>query len=127
MAGAPAGGQPVFGGDVHVVWEKFCRCFDVEPRIVPLAEDKCTIGPEDVERHLDESTIGVVAVVGTTYTGHKDDVVGIDKLLREVRKERDLDIPIHVDGASGGFVWPTRRKATSGRCRRTRSRPTRSG
>ncbi|MEU8922624.1 glutamate decarboxylase [Kitasatospora sp. NPDC048545] len=96
----------VFGGDVHVVWEKFCRYFDVEPRIVPLAEDKYTIGPEDVEAQLDENTIGVVAVVGTTFTGHMDDVVGIDKLLREIRKKRDLDIPIHVDGASGGFVWP---------------------
>lgn len=96
----------VFGGDVHVVWEKFCRYFDVEPRIVPLAEDKYTIGPEDVEPRLDENTIGVVAVLGTTFTGHKDDVVGIDKLLRDVRKKRDLDIPIHVDGASGAFVWP---------------------
>ncbi len=96
----------VFGGDVHVVWEKFCRYFDVEPRIVPLAEGKYTIGPEDVESLLDENTIGVVAVLGTTFTGHKDDVVGIDKLLRDVRKERDLDIPIHVDGASGAFVWP---------------------
>src|SRR4249919_3418435 len=96
----------IFGGDVHVVWEKFCRYFDVEPRIVPLAEGKYTIGPEDVEPHLDENTIGVVAVLGTTFTGHKDDIVGIDKLLRDVRKERDLDIPIHVDGASGAFVWP---------------------
>jgi glutamate decarboxylase len=73
---------------------------------MPLAEGKYTIGPEDVEPHLDENTIGVVAVLGTTFTGHKDDVVGIDKLLRDVRKERDLDIPIHVDGASGAFVWP---------------------
>ncbi|MFF4874432.1 glutamate decarboxylase [Streptomyces sp. NPDC000961] len=96
----------VFGGDVHVVWEKFCRYFDVEPRIVPLAEGKYTIGPEDVEPHLDENTIGVVAVLGTTFTGHKDDVVGIDALLRDVREKRDLDIPIHVDGASGAFVWP---------------------
>ncbi|MGW3917202.1 pyridoxal-dependent decarboxylase, partial [Streptomyces sp. NPDC005070] len=88
------------------MWEKFCRYFDVEPRIVPLAENKYTIGPEDVEPRLDENTIGVVAVLGTTFTGHKDDVVGIDKLLRDVRKERDLDIPIHVDGASGAFVWP---------------------
>ncbi|MFJ7985853.1 glutamate decarboxylase [Streptomyces sp. NPDC094447] len=96
----------VFGGDVHVVWEKFCRYFDVEPRIVPLAEGKYTIGPEDVEPRLDENTIGVVAVLGTTFTGHKDDVVGIDELLRNVREKRDLDIPIHVDGASGAFVWP---------------------
>ena len=96
----------VFGGDVHVVWEKFCRYFDVEPRIVPLAEDKYTIGPDDVEPHLDENTIGVVAVLGTTFTGHKDDVVGINELLLNIKQERDLDIPIHVDGASGGFVWP---------------------
>ena len=95
----------VFGGDVHVVWEKFCRYFDVEPRIVPLQPDKYTIGPEDVEPHLDENTIGVAAVVGTTFTGHADDVVGINKLLLE-KKEGGLDIPLHIDGASGGFVWP---------------------
>src|SRR3954452_25131464 len=63
----------VFGGDVHVVWEKFCRYFDVEPRIVPLQPGKYTIGPEDVEPHVDENTIGVAAVLGTTFTGHKDD------------------------------------------------------
>ncbi len=96
----------VFGGDVHVVWEKFCRYFDVEPRIVPLEEHKLTIGPEDVAPHLDENTIGVAAVLGTTFTGNMDDVVGINDLLREVRDRRDLDIPLHVDAASGGFVWP---------------------
>ena len=96
----------VFGGDVHVVWEKFCRYFDVEPRIVPLAENKYTIGPEDVEPHLDENTIGVVGVLGTTFTGHMDDIVGINALLLDVKEKRDLDIPLHVDGASGGFVWP---------------------
>ena len=96
----------VFGGDVHVVWEKFCCYFDVEPRIVPLEESKYTIGPEDVEPHLDENTIGVVGVLGTTFTGHMDDIVGINDLLLDVKKERGLDIPLHVDGASGGFVWP---------------------
>lgn len=96
----------VFGGDVHVVWEKFCRYFDVEPRIVPLQEGKYTIGPEDVEPHVDENTIGVAAVLGTTFTGHKDDIGGINDLLLQIKKERGLDVPIHVDGASGGFVWP---------------------
>ena len=71
----------VFGGDVHVVWEKFCRYFDVEPRIVPLAENKYTIGPEDVEPHVDENTIGVAAVLGTTFTGQSDDIPGINALL----------------------------------------------
>ena len=96
----------VFGGDVHVVWEKFCRYFDVEPRIVPLQPGKYTIGPEDVEPHVDENTIGVAAVLGTTFTGHKDDVVGINDLLLRIKSERGLDVPLHVDGASGGFVWP---------------------
>ena len=96
----------VFGGDVHVVWEKFCRYFDVEPRIVPLQPGKYTIGPEDVEPHIDENTIGVAAVLGTTFTGHKDDIGGINDLLLRLKKERELDVPMHVDGASGGFVWP---------------------
>jgi glutamate decarboxylase len=96
----------VFGGDVHVVWEKFCRYFDVEPRIVPLQDDKYTIGPEDVEPHVDENTIGVAAVLGTTFTGHADDIVGINKLLVDLKGERGLDVPLHIDAASGGFVWP---------------------
>jgi glutamate decarboxylase len=96
----------VFGGDVHVVWEKFCRYFDVEPRIVPLQEDKYTIGPEDVDPHVDENTIGVAAVLGTTFTGHKDDIVGINDLLVDLKASKGLDVPLHVDAASGGFVWP---------------------
>ena len=70
----------VFGGDVHVVWEKFCRYFDVEPRIVPLQEGKYTIGPEDIEPHVDENTIGVAAVLGTTFTGHSDDITGMSTI-----------------------------------------------
>lgn len=96
----------VFGGDVHVVWEKFCRYFDVEPRIVPLQDDKYVIGPEDVEPHVDENTIGVAAVLGTTFTGHADDIRGINELLLGIKKERELDVPLHIDAASGGFVWP---------------------
>ena len=96
----------VFGGDVHVVWEKFCRYFDVEPRIIPLQPDKYTIGPEDVESFVDENTIGVAAVLGTTFTGHADDIRGINDLLIRLRDEKGIDVPLHVDGASGGFVWP---------------------
>ncbi len=96
----------VFGGDVHVVWEKFCRYFDVEPRIVRLREGKYVIGPEDVEPHVDENTIGVAAVLGTTFTGHADDIPGINDLLLRIKDERGLDVPLHVDAASGGFVWP---------------------
>jgi glutamate decarboxylase len=96
----------VFGGDVHVVWDKFCRYFDVEPRIVPLQKGKYIIGPDDVRPFVDENTIGVAAVLGTTFTGHKDDIVGINDMLIQIKRERGLDVPLHVDAASGGFVWP---------------------
>jgi glutamate decarboxylase len=89
-----------------VVWEKFCRYFDVEPRIIPLQRDKYTIGPEDVEPHVDENTIGVAAVLGTTFTGHSDDIVGINDLLLGLKNDKGIDVPLHVDAASGGFVWP---------------------
>jgi glutamate decarboxylase len=96
----------VFGGDVHVVWEKFCRYFDVEPRIVPLKPNKYTIGAEDIEPHVDENTIGVAAVLGTTFTGHSDDVRGMNAHLLGLKNEKGVDVPLHVDAASGGFVWP---------------------
>jgi glutamate decarboxylase len=95
----------VYGNDVHVVWQKFCRYFDVEPREVPLQPGKWTIGPDDVAPHVDENTIGVVAVLGTTFTGHADDILGIDELLGDLRG-KGLDVPLHIDAASGGFVWP---------------------
>jgi glutamate decarboxylase len=96
----------VFGGDVHVVWEKFCRYFDVEPRIVPLKPNKYTIGAQDIEPHVDENTIGVAAVLGTTFTGHSDDVRGMNAYLLDLKEEKGIDVPLHVDAASGGFVWP---------------------
>ena len=80
----------VFGGDVHVVWEKFCRYFDVEPRIIPLQPDKYTIGPEDVEPHVDENTIGVAAVLGTTFTGPR---------RRHRRDQRPAGPPARREGA----------------------------
>jgi glutamate decarboxylase len=95
----------VYGSDVHVVWDKFCRYFDVEPRQVPLPRGRYTVGPDELAPQIDENTIGVVAVVGTTFTGECDDVAGIDRLLGELRG-RGLGVPMHVDAASGGFVFP---------------------
>jgi glutamate decarboxylase len=73
---------------------------------VPLQEHRYTIGPEDVEPHIDESTIGVAAVLGTTFTGQSDDIPGINALLAEIESSKGLHVPLHVDAASGGFVWP---------------------
>ncbi len=95
----------VYGADVHVVWDKFCRYFDVEPREVPVPKGKTVMSAEDFRDHIDENTIGVVGVVGTTFTGQCDDVVGIDAMLTEL-KGKGLEVPMHIDAASGGFVFP---------------------
>ncbi len=96
----------VIGADVHVVWEKFARYFDVEMRVVPMQENRFTLSVEEVKKQIDENTICVGAVMGTTFTGQLDPVQEINSLLEEIEKEKNWDIPIHVDGASGGFILP---------------------
>lgn len=100
----------VMGANVQVVWEKFCRYFDVEPRYLPMAEDRFVITPEQVLEHVDEDTIGVVAILGTTYTGELEPIAQICAALDELASgeggAKALDIPVHVDAASGGFVVP---------------------
>jgi len=96
----------VIGADVHVVWEKFARYFDVEMRIIPMQKNRYILSVEDVKHQIDENTICVGAVMGTTFTGQLDPVEEINALLEEIEKEKGWDIPIHVDGASGGFILP---------------------
>jgi len=96
----------VMGSNVQVVWEKFCRYFDVEPRYLPMAHDRYVITPEQVLDHVDEDTIGVVAILGTTYTGELEPVAEICAALDKLQKKTGLDVPVHVDAASGGFVVP---------------------
>jgi glutamate decarboxylase len=96
----------VMGADVHTCWEKFTRYFEVEARVVPMQEGRYTVGAEEVEPLLDERTIGVAGVLGTTFTGQMDDLSSIDALLARVEDERGWRIPLHVDAASGGFITP---------------------
>jgi len=96
----------VMGADVHTVWEKFAKYFDVELKLIPLKDEVYTISVEDVAQEIDENTIAVGAVIGTTFTGQMDPIKEINDMLLEVKKSKGWDIPIHVDGASGGFVAP---------------------
>jgi len=96
----------VFGADVHVCWEKFAKYFDVEPRVIPMEKNKFVITASEVEKLIDENTICVGTILGTTFTGQYDPIEEINKLLLKVKKEKGWDIPIHVDGASGGFIAP---------------------
>jgi glutamate decarboxylase len=107
-----AAGEPtdapnmVMGADVHTCWEKFARYFEVEARIVPMQEGRYTIAAEQVEPLIDENTIAVAGVLGTTFTGQADDFASIDALLGQLESERGLYVPLHIDAASGGFVAP---------------------
>jgi len=96
----------VMGADVHTVWEKFARYFDVELKLIPLREDLYTITAEDVMGEIDENTIAVGAVIGTTFTGQMDPIKEINDMLINIWNDKGWDIPIHVDGASGGFIAP---------------------
>jgi glutamate decarboxylase len=96
----------VMGADVHTCWEKFARYFEVEARVAPMEEGRYTIGAEQVEPLLDERTIGVAGLLGTTFTGQMDDLASIDALLGSVESERGWRIPLHIDAASGGFIVP---------------------
>ena len=78
----------------------------MEERFVHLKEGKYTLAPEDVEALVDENTIGVAAILGSTYNGEFDDIKGVSAALDEMQRKTGLDIPLHVDAASGGFIAP---------------------
>ncbi|OPX09501.1 glutamate decarboxylase [Mycobacterium sp. AT1] len=96
----------VMGSNVQVVWEKFCRYFDVEPVYLPMEEGRYVITPEQVLGAVNEDTIGVVAILGTTYTGELEPVAEICAALDDLASQGGVDVPVHVDAASGGFVVP---------------------
>ena len=96
----------VMSTGVQVCWEKFCNFFDVEPRFVPISEEHKVLDGHDLEKYVDENTIGVVAIMGVTYTGMYEPVKAIAEKLDEIQAKTGLDVPIHVDGASGGMIAP---------------------
>ena len=96
----------VMGTNVQVCWEKFCRYWDVEARMVPIAETGTHLTPEGAAAACDEHTIGVVAILGSTFDGSYEPVSRIAAALDAVQAERGIDVPVHVDAASGGFVAP---------------------
>ena len=93
-------------GPVQVVWHKFARYWDVEMREIPMAPGRYCLTPEEVTTRVDENTIFVVPTLGVTYTGVYEPVEDLSRELDELQQRTGLDIDIHVDGASGGFLAP---------------------
>lgn len=93
-------------GPVQVCWEKFARYFDVEIRQAPMTGDGFLLTPDQAVSRCDENTIAVVVTLGQTFTGLYEDVAAISAALDRLERETGLDIDIHVDAASGGFLAP---------------------
>jgi glutamate decarboxylase len=96
----------VMGSNVQVCWEKFCRYWEVEPRLVPMEGETYHLTADRAVAHCDENTIGVVAILGSTFDGSYEPISEIADALDALESERGLYVPLHVDAASGGFVAP---------------------
>lgn len=93
-------------GPVQVCWHKFARYWDIELREIPMSDESLIMTPEAVLERCDENTIGVVPTLGVTFTGQYEPVEEVCKALDTFEQQTGIDIPVHVDGASGGFLAP---------------------
>ena len=102
------GGTPnlVMGTNTQICWDKFCAYFDVEPRLVPITAERLQLGAEEAVARCDANTIGVVGILGSTFEGSYEPIEELSRQLDALQERTGLDIPIHVDAASGGFVAP---------------------
>ncbi|MCD8186935.1 MAG: glutamate decarboxylase [Rikenellaceae bacterium] len=105
-AGKPSDKPNLITGPVQICWHKFARYFDVELREIPMEHNRLLMSPEEVIKRVDENTIGVVPTFGVTFTLQYEDVEAVCQALDQYEKETGLDIPVHVDAASGGFIAP---------------------
>jgi glutamate decarboxylase len=104
--GKPYDKPNLITGPVQICWHKFTRYWDVEHREIPMDEGRLIMTPEEVLKRCDENTIGVVPTLGVTFTGEFEPVADVCAALDQLQEETGLDISMHVDGASGGFLAP---------------------
>ncbi|GAA1665296.1 glutamate decarboxylase [Streptomyces yatensis] len=104
----PATARPnlVMGTNVQVCWEKFCNFWEVEARQVPMEGNRFHLDPQAAAELCDENTIGVVAILGSTFDGSYEPVAEVCRALDDLQERTGLDIPVHVDGASGAMIAP---------------------
>lgn len=105
-AGKPTDKPNMICGPVQICWHKFARYWDIELREIPMEPDRLLMTPEEVLKRCDENTIGVVPTLGVTFNCAYEPVKAVADALDKLEKDANLDIPMHVDGASGGFLAP---------------------
>ncbi len=104
--GKPIDKPNLISGPVQICWHKFTRYWDIEHREIPMEHDRLIMSPEEVLKRVDENTIGVVPTLGVTFTCQYEPVKAVAEALDQLQKDKGLDIRMHVDGASGGFLAP---------------------
>ncbi|KDQ68019.1 glutamate decarboxylase [Streptomyces halstedii] len=104
----PAHARPnlVMGVNVQVCWEKFCTFWEVEARQVPMEGERFHLDPQAAAELCDENTIGVIGIMGSTFDGSYEPIAELCAALDDLQERTGLDIPVHVDGASGAMVAP---------------------
>jgi glutamate decarboxylase len=105
-AGQAADRPNLVTGPVQICWHKFARYWDIELREIPMDGDRLIMTPEEMLKRVDENTIGVVPTLGVTFTCQYEPVQAVSEALDHLQASTGLDVPIHVDGASGGFLAP---------------------
>ncbi len=105
-AGKPADRPNLVTGPVQICWHKFTRYWEIEHREIPMEGDRLIMTPDEVIKRVDENTIGVVPTLGVTFTCQYEPVEAVSAALDDLAARTGLDVPIHVDGASGGFLAP---------------------
>jgi glutamate decarboxylase len=104
--GKPIDKPNLITGPVQVCWHKFARYWDIELREIPMEQSRMLMTPEEVLSRCDENTIGVVPTLGVTFTCQYEPVKAVADALDQLQKDKGLDIRMHIDGASGGFLAP---------------------
>lgn len=104
--GKPTDKPNIVTGPVQVCWHKFARYWDVEIREIPMEKDRLIMSPEEAVKRCDENTIGVIPTLGVTFTCQYEPVKAVCAALDKLQEDTGLDIPVHVDAASGGFIAP---------------------
>ncbi len=105
-AGLPTDNPNMVCGPVQVVWHKFAKYWDIEMREVPMSPGHYSMDAADMLERVDENTIFVVPTLGVTYTGEYELVKPLADALDKLQADTGLDVDIHVDAASGGFLAP---------------------
>ncbi len=105
-AGKPTNKPNLVCGPVQICWHKFARYWDVELREIPMRPGQLFMDPKRMIEACDENTIGVVPTFGVTYTGNYEFPQPLHDALDKFQADTGIDIDMHIDAASGGFLAP---------------------